>query len=86
MYSRSLVFGLQMTHLVGGPTISLEEARRIETVSLIVDLDQTTIVHATVDPTVGEWIYQGSAWEFYKNEPPDKTGTHPSRRTRTGMP
>lgn len=30
--------------------------------SLIVDLDQT-IVHATVDPTVGEWITEGEAWE-----------------------
>lgn len=26
------------------------------------DLDQT-IVHATVDPTVGEWISEGEAWE-----------------------
>lgn len=26
------------------------------------DLDQT-VVHATVDPTVGEWITEGKAWE-----------------------
>lgn len=51
----------------------MEEAERIEKetaehllksrkLSLIVDLDQT-IVHATVDPTVGEWIVEGEAWE-----------------------
>ena len=62
-----------MTHLANGPTVSLEEAQRIEQetaqhlfrsrkLSLIVDLDQT-IVHATVDPTVGEWITEGEAWE-----------------------
>ncbi|KAI0073946.1 hypothetical protein K474DRAFT_1666016 [Panus rudis PR-1116 ss-1] len=64
---------IQMTHLANGPTVSLEEAQRIERetaehllksrkLSLIVDLDQT-IVHATVDPTVGEWIQEGEAWE-----------------------
>ena len=62
-----------MTHSAFGPTVSLEEAQRIERetashlfksrrLSLIVDLDQT-IVHATVDPTVGEWITEGEAWE-----------------------
>lgn len=62
-----------MTHSASGPTVSLEEAQRIERetarrllkdrkLSLIVDLDQT-IVHATVDPTVGEWIAEGEAWE-----------------------
>ena len=62
-----------MTHLANGPLVSLEEAQRIEKetaqhllksrkLSLIVDLDQT-IVHATVDPTVGEWIAEGEAWE-----------------------
>ena len=62
-----------MTHLANGPLVSLEEAQRIEEetaahllksrkLSLIVDLDQT-IVHATVDPTVGEWIAEGEAWE-----------------------
>ena len=64
---------IQMTHSAFGPTASLEEAQRIERetaeqllksqkLSLIVDLDQT-IVHATVDPTVGEWIAEGEAWE-----------------------
>jgi len=62
-----------MTHCSFGPTASLEEAEKIEKetaqrlltarkLSLIVDLDQT-IVHATVDPTVGEWIAEGEAWE-----------------------
>lgn len=64
---------IQMTHSAFGPTVSLEEAQRIERetaehllksrkLSLIVDLDQT-IVHATVDPTVGEWITEGEQWE-----------------------
>ncbi|KIJ65044.1 hypothetical protein HYDPIDRAFT_27775 [Hydnomerulius pinastri MD-312] len=64
---------IQMTHSAFGPTVSMEEAQRIEQetadhllksrkLSLIVDLDQT-IVHATVDPTVGEWIAEGEAWE-----------------------
>lgn len=62
-----------MTHTANGPTVSLEEAQRIERetaehlrksrkLSLIVDLDQT-IVHATVDPTVGEWIAEEEAWQ-----------------------
>jgi RNA polymerase II subunit A-like phosphatase len=62
-----------MTHSAFGPTVSMEEAQRIERetaehllksrkLSLIVDLDQT-IVHATVDPTVGEWIAEGEDWE-----------------------
>ncbi|SCV70695.1 BQ2448_3457 [Microbotryum intermedium] len=57
---------IAMVHDVGGLTVSLEEASRLEAattsrllsakkLSLIVDLDQT-IVHATVDPTVGEWL------------------------------
>ncbi|KAF7436339.1 Carboxy-terminal domain (CTD) phosphatase [Pleurotus ostreatus] len=64
---------IPMTHSAFGPTVSLEEARKMEKetaqhllkshkLSLIVDLDQT-IVHATVDPTVGEWITEGEAWE-----------------------
>ncbi|KAI0673709.1 hypothetical protein C8Q78DRAFT_1076690 [Trametes maxima] len=67
---------IQMTHLADGPLVSFEEAQRIEQetaqhlfrsrkLSLIVDLDQT-IVHATVDPTVGEWIAEGEAWEAYQ--------------------
>ncbi|KAG8981607.1 Carboxy-terminal domain (CTD) phosphatase, partial [Tulasnella sp. 427] len=65
--------GIQMNHGAAGPVVSSAEARRIEEESarrlkqarkliLIVDLDQT-IVHATVDPTVGEWIAQGKAYE-----------------------
>ncbi|KAL5495046.1 FCP1 [Sanghuangporus weigelae] len=64
---------IQMTHSASGPTVSFEEAQRLEhetaehllksrKLSLIVDLDQT-IVHATVDPTVGDWITEGEAWE-----------------------
>lgn len=69
---------IQMTHAANGPTVSLEEAQRIERetaehlrkarkLSLIVDLDQT-IVHATVDPTVGEWIAEGEAWEVRRSK------------------
>ncbi|GAA5866573.1 hypothetical protein JCM8547_005463 [Rhodosporidiobolus lusitaniae] len=61
---------ISMVHDVGGLTVSREEAHRLETatttrllstkkLSLIVDLDQT-IVHATVDPTVGEWLQDPS--------------------------
>jgi len=71
---------IQMTHSAFGPTVSFEEAQRIEQetanhllksrkLSLIVDLDQT-IVHATVDPTVGEWISEGEHnpnWEALKD-------------------
>ncbi|GJN89586.1 hypothetical protein Rhopal_002573-T1 [Rhodotorula paludigena] len=57
---------ISMVHDVGGLTVSRDEAHRLETattsrllkakkLSLIVDLDQT-IVHATVEPTVGEWL------------------------------
>lgn len=67
-----------MTHEANGPTVSLEEAQRIERetaehllktrrLSLIVDLDQT-MVHATVDPTVGEWMAEGRAWEEKQKE------------------
>lgn len=56
-----------MTHDTSALTVSLEEAARLEQqtssrltkekkLSLIVDLDQT-IIHATVDPTVGEWMH-----------------------------
>ncbi|KAI5308436.1 Carboxy-terminal domain (CTD) phosphatase, partial [Ascosphaera atra] len=56
---------IQMTHDNSALMVSQEEARRIEEsakrrllmsrrLSLVVDLDQT-IIHATVDPTVGEW-------------------------------
>jgi RNA polymerase II subunit A-like phosphatase len=39
--------------------------------SLIVDLDQT-IVHATVDPTVGEWIEDAERFEVKKKEKLEK--------------
>ncbi|KAI9460489.1 hypothetical protein BJY52DRAFT_1118068 [Lactarius psammicola] len=72
-FSNEARASIQMTHSANGPKVSLEEARRIERetaehlfncrkLSLIVDLDQT-IVHATVDPTVGDWITEGEAWE-----------------------
>ncbi|KAF8711835.1 Antiviral helicase, partial [Rhizoctonia solani] len=62
-------YAVRLTHDAVGPTVSHEEAYRIEQetaerltkarkLSLIVDLDQT-VVHATVDPTVGEWMAQG---------------------------
>ncbi|GAA6058884.1 hypothetical protein JCM10212_002828 [Sporobolomyces blumeae] len=61
---------ISMVHDVGGLTVSMQEAHRLESatttrlleskkLSLIVDLDQT-IVHATVDPTVGEWLQDPS--------------------------
>ena len=72
-FSNEARASIQMTHSANGPKVSLEEAERIERetaerllstrkLSLIVDLDQT-IVHATVDPTVGDWISEGEAWE-----------------------
>ncbi|KAI0304581.1 hypothetical protein BC826DRAFT_1836 [Russula brevipes] len=72
-FSNEARASIQMTHSANGPKVSLEEAQRIEretaehllstrSLSLIVDLDQT-IVHATVDPTVGDWIAEGEAWE-----------------------
>ncbi|KAF8560165.1 hypothetical protein OG21DRAFT_1480001 [Imleria badia] len=74
---------IQMTHSAFGPTVSMEEAQRIEMetaehllksrkLSLIVDLDQT-IVHATVDPTVGEWITEGEAWEARQSKKSSET-------------
>ncbi|BEJ13915.1 hypothetical protein CspHIS471_0310890 [Cutaneotrichosporon sp. HIS471] len=58
--------GFEMAHDSSGVTVSASEAKRLETqtrdgllkarkLSLIVDLDQT-IIHTTVDPTVGEWL------------------------------
>lgn len=57
---------IQMVHDNTALTISANEASRVEDdtkrrllanrkLSLVVDLDQT-IIHATVDPTVGEWM------------------------------
>jgi hypothetical protein len=80
-----------MTHTANGPTVSREEAERLEhetaehllknrKLSLIVDLDQT-IVHATVDPTVGEWIAEGEAWEAREKRRVHKR----ARKTRKGV-
>ncbi|KAN0060227.1 CTD phosphatase Fcp1 [Thecaphora frezii] len=57
---------LSMMHSHAGVKVSEDEARRLDSettahlvsqrkLALIVDLDQT-IIHATVDPTVGEWM------------------------------
>ena len=57
---------IHMAHDNAGLTVSQREAARLEDdakrrllssrkLSLVVDLDQT-IIHATVDPTVGEWM------------------------------
>ena len=57
---------IAMSHASAGIKVSALEAKRLDTEStaqlltqqrlaLIIDLDQT-IIHATVDPTVGEWI------------------------------
>ncbi|KAK0466334.1 uncharacterized protein EV420DRAFT_1511138 [Desarmillaria tabescens] len=81
---------IQMTHSANGPTVSFEEAQRIERetadrlikarkLSLIVDLDQT-IVHATVDPTVGEWIAEGEAWEE-KHQQKNGNGVQPDEES-----
>lgn len=56
----------ELAHDAYGVTVSTDEAKRLETMtrdnllanrklSLIVDLDQT-IIHTTVDPTVGKWM------------------------------
>lgn len=86
-----------MTHDAHGPTVSMEEAHRYDQdtsrrllteqrLSLIVDLDQT-IVHATVDPTVGEWIEDSARYEANKAAQKQKdpevsggaTSSHPDR-------
>lgn len=67
---------IRMTHDADGPTVSMSEARRYDQetsqrllearkLSLIVDLDQT-ILHATVDPTVGEWMEEAAQHEARK--------------------
>ncbi|KAK9454933.1 HAD-like domain-containing protein [Dipodascopsis uninucleata] len=64
-YQESARANIKMFHNTTGLTVSLQEAERIEknTVKqllaaqkliLVVDLDQT-VIHTTVDPTVGEW-------------------------------
>ncbi|KAH8835610.1 hypothetical protein DL96DRAFT_1574908 [Flagelloscypha sp. PMI_526] len=77
---------IQMNHSSMGPTVSLEVAKKLskndaerlqkaKKLSLIVDLDQT-IVHATVDPTVGEWISEGEAWETRQSSKSSKKDTN----------
>lgn len=74
----------------------MEEAQRIEEetaehllksrkLSLIVDLDQT-IVHATVDPTVGEWITEGEAWEGRQIKQSSTTPKDDSSDSSSGDP
>lgn len=78
-----------MNHTANGPTVSFEEAKRLELetanhlrttrkLSLIVDLDQT-VVHATVDPTVGEWITEGEAWEMRQVEREERRSRRKAR-------
>lgn len=75
---------IQMTHDAFGPTVSMEEAQKLEQatanhllksrkLSLIVDLDQT-VVHATVDPTVGEWFNEGHTWEQRRAKKAEESG------------
>ncbi|KAG5518074.1 hypothetical protein PMAC_003260 [Pneumocystis sp. 'macacae'] len=65
---------IQMSHDATKLTVSKEEAMRLERetterllkemkLSLIVDLDQT-ILHATVDPIVGEWLSDPSSKHY----------------------
>ena len=76
-FSDSLRASIRLTHDANGPTVSMEEALRYDRdraqrllhdrrLSLIVDLDQT-IVHATVDPTVGEWIEDAERFDSKQN-------------------
>ncbi len=64
-YSGSSRAQINMAHDTAGLTVSMDEAHRLEKettsrllkekkLSLVVDLDQT-IIHAVVDPTVGQW-------------------------------
>lgn len=72
-----------MTHDADGPTVSMSEAMRYDQetsqrlltarkLSLIVDLDQT-IIHATVDPTVGEWMDEASEFDRKRRAKAEKT-------------
>jgi RNA polymerase II subunit A-like phosphatase len=74
---------ISMAHNVIGLTVSLNEAERLEKetsrrllegrkLSLIVDLDQT-LIHATIDQTVEEWIKDGNnaAEDIHKFTLPD---------------
>lgn len=71
--------GFEMGHDSSGVTVNQNEAKRLDEqtrltllaarrLSLIVDLDQT-IIHTTVDPTVGEWMA-----ELRSMQPPADNG------------
>lgn len=75
---------ISMSHNTTGLKVSYDEAERIEKTStqqlltdrkliLVVDLDQT-VIHAAVDPTIGEWMSDPSHPE-YKNLQQVKTFT-----------
>jgi RNA polymerase II subunit A C-terminal domain phosphatase len=79
---------IKMDHSGEGPLMSVEEAARIERentdhllrnrkLSLIVDLDQT-ILHATVDPTVGEWMKAKRSSENGSTTPPMESANWPA--------
>ncbi|KAI8608137.1 hypothetical protein BC830DRAFT_35650 [Chytriomyces sp. MP71] len=66
---------LSMTHDASGVLVSQQKAddieretalrlRRLRKLSLILDLDQT-VIHATVDPTVGEWLKHSNSDHRY---------------------
>jgi RNA polymerase II subunit A-like phosphatase len=79
---------IKMDHSGDGPLLSAEEAAKLERentkhllgqrkLSLIVDLDQT-ILHATVDPTVGEWLKAKRASEEGSTTPPPESANFPA--------
>ncbi|KAK9480822.1 hypothetical protein V1514DRAFT_324554 [Lipomyces japonicus] len=95
---------INMFHNSTGLTVSLEEAQRIEKNSalqllaarkliLVVDLDQT-VIHTTVDPTVGEWKKDPSnpnydavkdVATFSLDEPPSPNGYWYYVKLRPGL-
>jgi RNA polymerase II subunit A-like phosphatase len=87
-YSAAERANIKMDHSGEGPLMSLEEAARIEKentahllekrkLSLIVDLDQT-ILHATMDPTVGEWMRAKQAFVDGSTTPPPESVNWPA--------
>ncbi|PVF99849.1 hypothetical protein CPB86DRAFT_702417 [Serendipita vermifera] len=87
-YSAAERANIKMDHSGEGPLMSLEEAARIEKentthllekrkLSLIVDLDQT-ILHATMDPTVGEWMRAKQAFDGGSTTPPPESVNWPA--------
>ncbi|ORY28173.1 hypothetical protein BCR39DRAFT_535875 [Naematelia encephala] len=90
--------GYEMSHDATGVTVSTQEAQRLENqtrdtllasrkLSLIVDLDQT-IIHTTVDPTVGEWMAEIEEDERQEQPavPVDGSTTPPSTPPRPRKP